>query len=222
MYLNDNAKCQGFVTLYRLVLLLTVAAARLDDPADRTAFRLWFTYLAEAQYFVEPGNRPREIKDCSSLVRYAFRESFSRRDSAWIARNQLPMVPALPDIQTRSGPLFATPEGLRHFADAKTLMRENCRRIGDTLDRARPGDLLFYEQHDPPNSWHVMVFLGQSQIESDNERYVVYHTGPVNQKAGEIRRLSLEELMRHPQPRWRPVPGNSAFKGVYRWKILEG
>jgi uncharacterized protein YfaT (DUF1175 family) len=178
--------------------------------------------LAEAQFYVEPAKRPREIQDCSSLVRYAFRESFSRRDSAWIARNELPMVPALPAIQTRSGPLFVTPDGLRHFADAKTLMRENCRRIGDTLDRARPGDLLFYEQHDSPNSWHVMVFLGQSQIEPDKQRYVVYHTGPVNQKAGEIRRLSLDELMRHPQPRWRPVPGNSAFKGVYRWKILEG
>ena len=67
-----------------------------------------------------------------------------------------------------------------------------------------------------------MVFLGRSQIEPANGIFVVYHTGPVNRKAGEIRRLRLDELMRHPQPRWRPVPGNSAFKGVYRWKILEG
>ncbi len=208
--------------MFIFLLLLAAATGLLDDPADRTAFRLWFTYLAEAQYYVDPAKRPREILDCSSLVRYAFRESFSRRDSAWIARNELPMVPALPSIQTRSGPLFVTPEGLRHFADAKTLMRQNCKRVGDTLDRARPGDMLFYQQQDQADSWHVMVFLGQSQIEPDNHKYVVYHTGPVNKTAGEIRRLRIDELIRHPQPRWRPVPGNSAFKGVYRWKILEG
>lgn len=208
--------------MYIFLLIFAAAVGHLDDQADRTAFRLWFTYLAEAQYFVDPGKRPPEIQDCSSLVRYAFRESFSRRDSAWIARNELPMVPALPAIQTRSGPLFVTLEGLRHFADAKTLMRENCNRVGDTIDRARPGDLLFYQQQDQANSWHVMVYLGRSQIEPDNNKYVVYHTGPVNKSAGEIRRLRVEELMRHPQPRWRPVPGNSAFKGVYRWKILEG
>ena len=139
--------------MYIFFLLLACAAGRLDDPADRTAFRLWFTYLAEAQFYVDPARRPREIQDCSSLVRYAFRESFSRRDSAWIARNELPMVPALPAIQTRSGPLFVTPDGLRHFADAKTLMQENCRRIGDTLDRARPGNLGVVGRHDQHRQW---------------------------------------------------------------------
>ena len=206
-----------------LILLFALAfAGRLDDPADRTAFRLWFRYHAEAQYYVEPDRRPKEIQDCSSLVRYAFRESFARRDAAWMARNDLPVIPALPAISTRSGPLFATAKGLRHFADAKTLMRENCVRVGGDMSRARPGDLLFYEQLDQADNWHVMVYLGPSQIEPDGESYVVYHTGPVNKSAGEMRRLRVPELMSHPQPRWRPVPGNAAFKGVYRWKILEG
>jgi uncharacterized protein YfaT (DUF1175 family) len=194
---------------------------RLEDPADRTSFRLWFTFLAEAHFYVDPAQRPREIMDCSSLVRYAYREAFSRHDGAWIRRNALPLAPALPAMKTRSGPLFVTPDGLRHFADAKTLMRQNCLRVGDTLDRIQPGDLLFYEQTDVADSWHVMVYLGASQLEPDGEKYVVYHTGPVSGHAGEIRRPSVSELMRHPQPRWRPVRGNSAFKGVYRWKILE-
>lgn len=189
------------------------------DAADRTAFRLWFTFLAESQYYLEPEVRPREVKDCSSLVRYAFRESFARRDSAWRKRNPLPAVPTLPEIRSRGGALFATPEGLRHFADAQTLMRENCVRVGDGPDRAQPGDLLFYSQ---PDGWHVMVYLGESQLEPDGKKYVVYHTGPVRSHPGEVRRLSMPELWNHPQPRWRPAQGNTAFKGLYRWKILEG
>lgn len=205
------------------MLLLSLAfAGRLTDGADRTAFRLWFRYLAEAQYYVEPEKRPKEIQDCSSLLRYAFRESFARRDAAWMARNDLPVIPALPSISPRSGPLFVTADGLRHFADAKTLMRENCVRVGGEMGRAQPGDLLFYEQLDQADNWHVMVYLGPSQIEPDGESYVVYHTGPVHKMAGEIRRIRVSELMKHPQPRWRPVSGNAAFKGVYRWKILEG
>jgi len=205
-----------------LLFFVLVWAARLEDAADRTAFRLWFRFLAEAQFYVEPANRPTEIKDCSSLVRYAFRESFARHDGAWIERNQLPTIPSLPAIQSRSGPLFVTSSGLMHFADAKTLMLRNCFRVGDRLEQARPGDLLFFEQIAPAGSWHVMIYLGESQLEPDGDKYVVYHTGPVNRSAGEIRRLRVSELMRHPQPRWRPVASNGVFKGVYRWKILEG
>ena len=50
---------------------------------------------------------------------------------------------------------------------------------------------------------------------------VVYHTGPVGKKPGEMRRARLEELLHHPSPRWRPVEGNSNFLGVYRWNILK-
>lgn len=207
---------------YWIALFVLVMSPRLEDPADRAAFLLWFRYLAESQYYVEPERRPREIQDCASLLRYAYREAFLKHDAAWMERNRLPGVPGLPAIHTMSGPLFITPEGLRHFADAKTLMRENCVRVGDRLERARPGDLLFFEQLDQPGNWHVMIFLGPSQIEPDGERYVLYHTGPISKQAGEIRKLRLSELTGHPQPRWRPVPGNGAFKGVFRWKILEG
>lgn len=194
------------------------------DSADQRAFRLWFSFLAEAQFFNDPERRPRDIIDCASLVRYAFREALSRHDSQWIARNALPTVPTLPAIRSQSGPLFITPQGLRHFADAKNLMRHNTRRVGPTLERARPGDLLFFEQPDQSSSWHVMVYLGKSQLESSGDNWVVYHTGPVTQSIlkhpGEMRRLRVSELLAHPQPRWRPVAGNPAFLGLYRWNIL--
>jgi len=30
----------------------------------------------------------------------------------------------------------------------------------------------------------------------------------------------VDELLRHPSPRWRPLEGNHNFLGVYRWNIL--
>jgi uncharacterized protein YfaT (DUF1175 family) len=54
----------------------------------------------------------------------------------------------------------------------------------------------------------------------------VYDTGPIDHtpkgKTGELRRVLLAELIDHPQPQWRPVPGNPNFLGVYRWNILRG
>ena len=51
---------------------------------------------------------------------------------------------------------------------------------------------------------------------------VVYDTGEDHGKAGELRRVALSELLDHPQPQWRPLPGNPNFLGVYRWNILRG
>jgi uncharacterized protein YfaT (DUF1175 family) len=51
---------------------------------------------------------------------------------------------------------------------------------------------------------------------------VVYHTGPDRGSAGEIRRVTLAELLDHPDARWRPISANPNFLGVYRWNILRG
>ena len=53
---------------------------------DRAAFLRWFTFLAEAQFFTPPAQRAAEVIDCSSLLRYAYREALRRHDSAWAAR----------------------------------------------------------------------------------------------------------------------------------------
>jgi uncharacterized protein YfaT (DUF1175 family) len=54
---------------------------RLDTERDQRAFRRWFTFLAEVQYFVKPPDRPIEIKDCAALIRYAYREALRRQVS---------------------------------------------------------------------------------------------------------------------------------------------
>ncbi len=66
-----------------------------------------------------------------------------------------------------------------------------------------------------------MVFVGRSVYEPDGRDWVVYHTGPdlTAGAAGEMRKVRLTDLQRHPSARWRPLPANPAFLGVYRLRI---
>jgi len=105
------------------------------------------------------------------------------------------------------------------FADAQTLMRLNTHFLSRDLARALPGDLLFFH-HDADMPFHGMIYVGDSAISKDGARYVVYHTGPEGSDPGEIRRLTLSELLQFPEPQWRPVAPNRNFLGVYRWNIL--
>ena len=66
-----------------------------------------------------------------------------------------------------------------------------------------------------------MIYLGESKIRPDGHRYLLYHTGPTGADPGELRRPTVEELMRFPQPEWRPETSNPSFLGVFRWNILE-
>jgi hypothetical protein len=66
---------------------------------------------------------------------------------------------------------------------------------------------------------------------------VVYHTGhdasqtapedavvarsQVPGAAGEVRLVSIEELLAHPDPAWHPLPHNPRFLGVHRLAIAE-
>jgi len=205
-------------------------------PADGERFRQWFTFLAEAQYFRT--NLPGEIGDCAALIRYAYREALRTHDSAWAASAHLPLMPALPDMRKYAYPftpldanLFRTMPGpfrasdlhggaFAQFADAQTLERFNTHIVSRLLEAAQPGDLLFFRQAAGTLPFHSMVWLGPSHFEEGRERYVVYHTGPIESHAGEIRRLTVEQLLHHPEPRWRPLEGNTNFLGVYRWNIL--
>lgn len=212
---------------------------RLDDDHDQQAFRRWFTFLAEAQYFQAPEARPAEINDCAALIRYAYREALRNHDSAWAANTPLPLIPALESIgryeypHTPLGPaLFRVrsapfrPSDLNdgafaQFADVQTLQRLNTHFVTRDLHRAAPGDLLFFRQLSDHMPFHSMIFLGRSQIEKSDTRYALYHTGPTASEPGEIRRLGIDELLRFPEPQWRPLSINPSFLGVYRWNILE-
>jgi hypothetical protein len=213
---------------------------RLHDPADRLAFRRWFTLLAESQYY--RGKTLPEIDDCAALLRFAYRESLREHDATWAHTVALPAPASASDIQQYQYPftplgatLFRVRGGsfsesdlhngaFAQFADAETLWRHNTFSVGRDLNRARPGDLLFFRQSLDGSRmpFHAMIFVGASQVEPDTEKFVVYHTGPSGNSPGLVKRLSVAELMNYPDPRWRPIASNPAFLGVYRWHILRG
>ena len=212
---------------------------RLHDPADRAAFRRWFTLLTEAQYY-RSHNSPAGIDDCAALLRYAFREALRQHDSAWAKSAALTVAPSADDIRQYQYPytplgaaLFRVRDGsfvsddltdgaFAQFADAKTLWRNNSYLVGRDISRARPGDLLFFRQPGQSLPFHAMIFLARSQIEPGPEPLVIYHTGPIGKSHGEVRRPTVAQLLNFPDPRWRPIPSNPGFLGVYRWNILRG
>jgi len=211
---------------------------RLHDPADRLAFRHWFTLLAESQYY--RGKPLAEVDDCAALLRFAYREALRAHDAPWdhevalpgpvsagdIHQYQYPYTPLGADIfRVRSGSFF--PADLNdgtfaEFADAESLWRHNTFSVGRKLAGARPGDLLFFRQDGGHMPFHAMIFLGHSQIEPGSEQFVVYDTGPQGKSKGIIKRLTVAELQNYPDARWRPIASNPAFLGVYRWNILRG
>jgi uncharacterized protein YfaT (DUF1175 family) len=153
---------------------------RLTDAHDRATFRRWFTYLAEAQYVADPAARAPEITDCAALIRYAYREALRAHDGAWAANAGLRVVPALDSVaryqypftplgaalfRVRAGPFRAgdlNDGAFLEFADARTLWRSNTHLVSHEIDRARPGDLLFYRQDSTRTEYHSMIYLGGS------------------------------------------------------------
>lgn len=211
---------------------------RLDDSADRDAFRRWFTFLAEIQYFTPPAQRPAEISDCAALLRYAYREALRLHDAKWSGASKLELIPALESVRkyqyphTPLGPaLFRIRPGpwrladlhsgaFAEFADAETLQRWNTFFISREIGSAQSGDLLFYRRAGDRVTFHSMIFLGTSQVTPGPAQYVIYDTGPDDAKAGEIKRLSLDQLLHFPDPQWQPKPANPIFMGIFRWNIL--
>lgn len=213
---------------------------RLDSPADRDAFRRWFTLLAEVEASQPTEKLPAEISDCAGLIRFAYREALSAHDPAWMAQQQLRTIPGIASVEKYQYPY--TPLGaalwrvqpgsfqsddltsgaFAQFADAKTLKNLNMHFISKDLRQAHPGDILFYRQLQQNSPYHSMVFIGPSQLQPElRDPLVIYHTGSIGKSKGEIRVLRLSDLMNFPAPRWRPLEGNSNFLGVYRWNILK-
>jgi uncharacterized protein len=206
------------------VLLLSTPVAptaqvRLADEADRDAFRTWFTYLADAQFY-----RPTaDVQDCAALVRHGVREALRAHTPEWRRTAALPDEAPFPDVRTRPAgkpdgwPLFRVgPHAFAEFADARTIVTLNARPLGRDLGALRPADLLYYRQDTQSSPDHLMVYLGPSRLARDARDWVVYHTGPIDGGPGEVRKTRLSDLVKHPAARWRPLPQNAAFVGVFR------
>jgi uncharacterized protein YfaT (DUF1175 family) len=205
---------------------------RLHSAADRAAFRAWFAGLADVASSLPAGHLPKEINDCAALLRWAYRNALHTHHEAWLAtmpfEAPLPYTSVgqyvYPDTPLAAGLFRITsgPYALRdahngsfaQFADAKSLWQRNTFFVSRNVQAARPGDLLFYRQLEQSSPFHSMILTGEAH------NWAVYHTGPIGRKPGEIRRVALDDLLHHPDTRWRPSAQNSNFLGVYRWNIL--
>ena len=202
------------------------AQVRLADDSDRAAFRAWFVLLADAQF----ERQTADVTDCAALIRHAFREAMRAHTPEWLRAAALPFAPRFADVRSapRAGasgwPLFrvttSAPPAYAEFADAKTLIRLNARPLGKDTRALTAGDLLYFRQASQKDPDHLMVFVGRSHFETDGSDWVVYHTGPDAKGPGEVRKVRLSTLMRHPAPRWRPVDSNPHFVGVFRLAAL--
>ena len=213
----------------------------LHTFGDRENFRKWFTTIAEQQFYEASGEWSEEQRDCAGLVRFAWREALRAHDRAWLLRMGESYEAVAPDVRAYTlehspvgEKLFRTAAGtfsesnlsdgtFSEFADARTLKDFNSTFVSRDRAEAQPGDLLFFQQPWVQNyPYHVMIFLGRARVDNEGAAdWVVYHTGSSPHDAGEVRKVRLAVLGRHPDPRWRPVMGNRNFLGFYRLKILQ-
>jgi uncharacterized protein YfaT (DUF1175 family) len=216
------------------------AGAELSSATDREHFREWFTGIAEWQFYEPNAAWNPEQRDCSGLVRFAWREALKRHDHEWLQKMGPHYELFAPDVAAYDlehgmlrEKIFRTDDGVfkeadvsdgsfAEFADARSLKSFNTTFVSRDRRDAEPGDLLFYYQPWVQKyHYHVMIFLGEPREASEGESdWVVYHTGSSPVDKGTIKKVRLGVLDKHPDPRWRPLETNKNFLGFYRLRIL--
>jgi uncharacterized protein YfaT (DUF1175 family) len=211
-------------------------AAELLGEEDRAAFTAWFTAIAEAQATAIDDAWPAIHHDCAGLIRFAYREALKPHDASWLGRRKHRISIAHPDVASLAYPELPFMEDLpfrriagrfdarlgpeEQFtaaASARTLWQHNTRMLSRRLEDGRAGDLLFFSVPLGSGSrMHSMILLGRHPGATLHEpaRRAVYHTGT------EVRLVSLDELLAHPDPSWHPLPHNPRFLGVHRLELL--
>ena len=214
--------------------------AELASFNDRENFRHWFTGIAEMQFYELSSAWNAEQRDCSGLVRFAWREALRKHDREWFQKMGANYEAIAPDVSAYelergmlAEKLFRTDDGafkeadiydgsFAEFADARSLKSFNATFVSRDRREAVAGDLLFYYQPWVQKyPYHVMIFLGQPREAAEGANdWVVYHTGASPIDSGTVKKVRLAVLDHHPDPRWRPIETNKNFLGFYRLKIL--
>lgn len=217
-------------------------AAELIDEIDRSRFRLWFTAVAESQFYAIHPDWPAIRHDCTGLICFAYKEALKTHNGQWLSRFKYITNPAIPDINAFRYPkvpligtnLFRTVSGpfkeqdlengaFQPIATARVLMDYNCRFIGKEPDETiMEGDLLFYRYFVGERQvFHAMILVKIMDTRDGMDGVVVYHTGPDGDQRGEVRRLRISTLNQHPDDIWHVKTNNPYFLGFYRLNILE-
>jgi len=193
-------KSAGTGVFAALVMALAASGALADAP-DESLLRTVIGETALRQVRAMDSDWPAPQRDCAGLVRHAYRSAFARLRPGRLA-----------------GGLWLDDAGRpTAFADAETLVARSFRPLGrDGRTGLRTGDLAAFRQPtgEPEPVRHLMIVV-RTRGTSAGDTLVVYHPG----SAGEgVRAGTLEALVREAPPEWRPVPGNPAFLGWFRYR----
>ncbi|MDR0702169.1 MAG: DUF1175 family protein [Azoarcus sp.] len=185
---------------------------RLDARQNR-ALRAWIVRIAGEQ--LRRGPTPRWThRDCAGFVRFAVAEALADHDARW--RRAMGISGRLPpdltpeDVRRELRHNWKRPDGSEGaYVNAIGLIQENSVPAGRDAWRARPADLLFFDQG---AEQHLMLWTG---------RRIVYHNGaPPRPGDDGMRAASLPALLQWRDTRWRPEPGNPNFAGVFSLAFL--
>ncbi|HCR5808538.1 TPA: DUF1175 domain-containing protein [Shigella flexneri] len=169
-------------------LCCVVAHSEMLNVEQSGLFRAWFVRIAQEQ--LRQGPSPRWYQqDCAGLVRFAANETLKVHDSKWLkskglSSQYLPPEMTLTPEQRQLAQNWNQGNGKNGpYVTAINLIQYNSQFIGQDINQALPGDMIFFDQGD---AQHLMVWMG---------RYVIYHTGSATKTDNGMRAVSLQQLM---------------------------
>jgi uncharacterized protein YfaT (DUF1175 family) len=196
-------------------------SAELRTESDRRAFRDWFVRISLSQYLKENSSWNRKERDCSGLIRFAYKESLKEHDLSWQQKSGIVLDKNLPDVREFHYPdipnigmnLFQIGDKkFGQFADAGTLEKFHTSFVSRTIASGLSGDILFFRSDRGVGSnYHSMIIV---KGETENP-LLLYHTGS---ERG-IKLIRAKELFQ--SETFSPETTNRHFLGVYRFRILE-
>lgn len=217
----NGRKLSGLVLISKFIFFILYSFASKNPDLPKTqhkAFREWVVLIAEDQ--ISRGVNPRWFQqDCAGLIRFAVNEAFMKHDEKWRKANGFIGKPLPPELEISSEEKkilksWRGSDGKRtEFVRALPLIQQNTIFLGKSIERIEPGDLLFFDQGDEQ---HVMLWTGKR---------IVYHNGSrANSRSSNdngLRAVSINDLFKWPDVRWRPTTENPNFTGYYRFSFLE-
>lgn len=200
--------------------------AELHSEDNRDAFRQWFIRIAESQFKKPNYSWNQKERDCSGLIRYAYREALKEHSRDWYNKNGITIDKNLPDVRKFHYPdipvlgknIFKIKKGdamdsttFGVFADAETLLKHNTIFISHNLTDARTGDILFFHDRNAIISPYHSVIVEKNDLQGI---ILLYHTGT---RQG-IKRVTADYLQSSRS--FAPAEWNDRFLGVFRFHIL--
>ena len=207
----------------------------LSTHTDRENFKNWFLSIAESQFYQLSHHFEPIHRHCSGLIVFSFKEALKVHNEKWhkrfpylirtqyqdVQKYNYPEVPLLGTkiFRNRSGYYKKSDLKKGYFsetADVKTLINYNLDFISKNHNDFESADIIFFLNDENTNMpYHSMIFQKEGN-------WLIYHTGPLdNKKEGEVRKVKLTTLMKHPDKKWHPAGDNPRFLGAYRFKIIK-